>query len=81
LEVAIVSTAPLPSRRLALLDSAFEESDLPIKVDVVDWQSISSAFRKRIRERHEIIYRPADPLRAGSTPSVSSSRRSDSKNR
>jgi predicted nucleotidyltransferase len=70
LDLAVVSTTPLPTRRLALLANAFEESDLPIKVDVVDWKSTSPAFRQRIQERHEVIYRPTEPLQADSTASL-----------
>jgi len=58
LDLAVVSSSPLPIRRLALLANAFEESDLPIKVDVLDLQSTSAAFRKRITEHHEVILRP-----------------------
>ena len=67
LDLAIVSATAMPVRRLALLASAFEESDLPIKVDVVDLQSTSPAFRQRIAAHHEIIFRPVEPLQAAST--------------
>ena len=58
LDLAVVSAAPLPARQLALLADAFAESDLPIKVDVVDWISANEAFRSRIAERHEVVFRP-----------------------
>ena len=56
LDLAVVSPTALPVRRLALLASAFEESDLPIKVDLVDLQSSSPAFRRRIASDHEVIF-------------------------
>ncbi len=59
LDLAVISTTELPTRRLALLAYAFEDSDLPIKVDIVDWQSTPPAFRQRIAERHEVISQPA----------------------
>ena len=62
LDLAVVSATAMPVRRLALLASAFEESDLPIKVDVVDLQSASPEFRQRIAARHEIIFRPVELL-------------------
>ena len=62
LDLAVVSTTALPTRRLALLANAFEESDLPIKVDLVDWQSTALAFQQRIAEHHEIIFQPIEPL-------------------
>ncbi|MBX3023912.1 nucleotidyltransferase domain-containing protein [bacterium] len=62
LDLAVVSATELPTRRLALLAYAFEESDLPIKVDLIDWQSASPAFRQRIAAHHAIIERP-EPTR------------------
>jgi uncharacterized protein len=62
LDLAVISTTALPTRRLALLANAFEESDLPIKVDLVDWVSASLAFQQRIAEHHEIIFQPIEPL-------------------
>lgn len=59
LDLAVISPAALPTRRLALLASAFEESDLPIKVDVIDWQSTAATFQEQIAKRHEIILQPA----------------------
>ena len=56
LDLAVVSPTALTVRRLALLASAFEESDLPIKVDLVDLQSSSPAFRERIASDHEVIF-------------------------
>lgn len=58
LDLALVSATELPTRRLALLAHAFEESDLPIKVDVIDWQSAPPEFRQRIAEHHAIIQQP-----------------------
>jgi type I restriction enzyme S subunit len=60
LDLAVISSEALPTRRLALLANAFEESDLPIKVDVVDWQSTSPALRQRICAHHEILFRPIE---------------------
>ena len=34
---------------------AFEESNLPIRVDLLDWQSISEGFQKVILEGYEVI--------------------------
>lgn len=59
LDLAVIAPAALSARRLALLAYAFEESDLPIKVDVVDWQSASPAVRQRIAGQHAVIQRPA----------------------
>jgi type I restriction enzyme S subunit len=62
LDLAIVSPDGLAVRRLALLSAAFEESDLPIKVDLVDWKSANPAFRDRVAGSHEVIFRGASSI-------------------
>jgi predicted nucleotidyltransferase len=56
IDLAIISPAGLPIRQLALLSSAFEESDLPVKVDVIEWHSLNPEFRKRISEDHQVVF-------------------------
>lgn len=65
LDLALVSSQPLPPRRLALLAEAFAESDLPFKVDVIDLASASQDLRRRIEDRHEILSHAAS---AGPSP-------------
>jgi len=43
-----LSEKPVPMAILAQLATDFEESDLPFKVDIVDWNTISDEFRKYI---------------------------------
>ena len=68
LDLAVITEQPLPlSDRAALLD-AFAESDLPWRVDVVDWASTSESFR-RIIERDKVAVQtgvaPSDSAEAG----------------
>jgi len=37
------------------LMDAFEESDLPIKVDVLDWNSIDADFQEIVSKRYEVL--------------------------
>ena len=37
-----------PVNKLARLKEAFEDSDLPIQIDVLNWQEISQSFREII---------------------------------
>jgi len=53
LDLAIIGNTPLTLRLLATIEYDFSESDLPFKVDVVDWATISPAFRKVI-ESHRV---------------------------
>lgn len=49
LDLAIIAETPLPLARLGMLEEAFAESDLPFRVDVVDWARTGEAFRTIIR--------------------------------
>ena len=55
LDLVVVGSKPLNLRQRGKLVEAFEESNLPIRVDVLDWQSISEGFRQVISERYEVI--------------------------
>jgi type I restriction enzyme S subunit len=57
LDLAILSTQPLPLSILAELADDFSESDLPFKVDIVDWATTSESFRKVI-EAERVILQP-----------------------
>ena len=56
LDLAVVGEGLLDWRTLDRLKEAFEESDLPMRVDVLDWHAISDSFRKvdgaRLRESY-----------------------------
>jgi len=54
----------LPSSTLMDLADAFRESDLPFKVDVIEWESAQPYFRKIIEEKFEVI-QPAAPAVSG----------------
>jgi len=42
---------------LGELSEAFQESDLPFRVDLIDWHRISPEFRKVIEQKYEIMRR------------------------
>ena len=46
LDLAIDAGRPLSLDELAVLAEAFRESDLPYRVDVVDWRGIDDRFRR-----------------------------------
>lgn len=55
LDLALVGDGPLPLRLLGDLRDAFEHSDLPILVDVVDLATVGPALRESIVAEHEVI--------------------------
>ena len=48
LDLAIIGDGSLPNRTLTMLKEAFEESRLPMRVDVIDWNAITDSFRESI---------------------------------
>ena len=55
LDLAIQTDQPLSLDCMATIKEAFEESDLTIRVDVVDWAATNSVFREIIQKRYVII--------------------------
>jgi uncharacterized protein len=58
LDLALVTGRALSLDQLARITDAFETSDLPFRVDVVDWAATSEAFR-RIIERDRVVVQAA----------------------
>jgi type I restriction enzyme S subunit len=60
LDLVVMGDEPLDLRALGQLRDAFDESDLPFAVDIVEWSSASGAFRRIIDELSQPL-RPATP--------------------
>jgi type I restriction enzyme S subunit len=48
LDLVIMGDEPLPVTTLRILRDAFDDSDLPFQVDLVEWAGTSEEFRKVI---------------------------------
>jgi type I restriction enzyme, S subunit len=59
LDLAIITPQPLSLSTSAALTDDFADSDLPFKVDIVDWAATSAAFRKII-ERDKVVLHSGD---------------------
>ena len=55
LDLALMTNEPLDIGSMTALRSAFTESDLPFRVDIVDWASISKSFRKVIEKESRSV--------------------------
>lgn len=55
LDLCIMGNESLSFEELALLKEAFSESDLPIRVDVVEWCAITPEFQNVIMQNSEGI--------------------------
>jgi predicted nucleotidyltransferase len=61
LDLALLGPARLPIGRVAALREAFQESELAIRVDVIDWHAIAQSFRDIIAARFETLQAAALP--------------------
>jgi type I restriction enzyme S subunit len=57
LDVCIMTSQPLSFEVMGHLQEAFSDSDLPYKVDVVDWSSLSKAFQAVIA-KDKVVMQP-----------------------
>lgn len=57
LDLAIMGETPLSASMLADLEEDFRESDLPFKVDVVDWATTKENFRRIIEQEYVVVQR------------------------
>lgn len=55
LDLVIMTSQPLSFSKMAIIKEAFDESDLPIRVDVVDWAETTETFQKIIEHNKVII--------------------------
>ena len=65
LDLAIITDEPLPIDTSAALNEAFSESDLPWKVDVVGWASISKEFKDIIEQDKVVVQCYSGPVGDG----------------
>ena len=56
----VVFTAPNQSSRVSLLREAFEDSDLPFRVDLFVWNEVPDSFRKQIESDHVVLATPGE---------------------
>jgi predicted nucleotidyltransferase len=60
LDLAILGREKTAENSLANLKAAFDETDLPFRVDVVDWRSLPESFVKLLDGGYDVIQRPRD---------------------
>jgi predicted nucleotidyltransferase len=56
LDLLVVAETEIPLGRMHLLEEAFAESDLPFRVDVLDWHAISAEVREQIAACGELMW-------------------------
>jgi len=59
LDLAIINNdVSISSNQLSALRAAFSESDLPILVDILNWDDIPANFKDEIEKRHIVLQEP-----------------------
>jgi type I restriction enzyme S subunit len=66
LDLAVIGDTPLPWRTAANLANDFSDSDLPWRVDIIDWATTSPTFREIIRANYVVVH--PRPVPASATP-------------
>ncbi len=59
LDLCIISSAPLSFSLLGALADDFTDSNLPYKVDVVDWATVSESFREILKQDRVVVQQPS----------------------
>ena len=60
LDLAVIANKPLSIHDYAELKEAFDESDLPYRVDIVDWAATSESFKNIIRLDKIVVQLPEE---------------------
>ncbi|MCE1246445.1 MAG: nucleotidyltransferase domain-containing protein [Firmicutes bacterium] len=55
LDIVLVGKEKLSIAQLAKIEEAFQESDLPFRVDILDWKRISDEFREIIGKGYVVV--------------------------
>jgi len=55
LDLVVITKHPLDMSHYGRIKESFSESDLPIRVDIVDWFQLSDSFKEIILKEHERI--------------------------
>lgn len=55
LDLAVITDRPVEILRMVNLKEAFRESDLPFKVDLIDWAETGAAFRRIIEKEYMVV--------------------------
>ena len=56
LDLVVRADRPLDLDHLGTLRAAFSECDLPIKVDIVDWDALGDSFRHQVETELVAVY-------------------------
>lgn len=68
IDLALIGPERMPLTRLFAIREAFQESTLPMRVDILDWNRISESFQRVIEENFEVLQMPTESPSTIQTP-------------
>ncbi len=60
LELVAISEDPLSFEVMTAVEKAFVDSDLPFRVDIMDWAKLPESLQKQIKKEHVVVQAAAD---------------------
>lgn len=61
LDLVVISDEPLPLQQLARVNAEFSDSDLPWRVDLLDWATTGETFRNQISQCYCVVKKRRQP--------------------
>lgn len=55
LELVVISERPLSFEVMTAVEKAFVDSDLPFRVDIMDWAKLPESLQKQIKKEHDVV--------------------------
>ncbi|MEE1068607.1 MAG: nucleotidyltransferase domain-containing protein [Fibrobacteraceae bacterium] len=55
LDIVVVSEKPISLEDMISVEKAFAETELPFRVDIVDWAKLPESLQKAIKKEHAVI--------------------------
>lgn len=55
LELVVVSEKPISFDDMTAVEKAFVESELPFRVDIIDWAKLPESLQKQIKKDHDVV--------------------------
>lgn len=55
LDIVVVSEKPISLENMISVEKAFAETELPFRVDIVDWAKLPESLQKAIKKEHAVI--------------------------
>lgn len=55
LDIVVVSETPISLEDMISVEKAFAESELPFRVDIVDWAKLPESIQKAIKKENVVI--------------------------